>query len=215
MDFAGALQTWIGVLTRPGEEVFQQEKMNPNANLVTAIIWVAIVAFISSILGWLRFEMMGGASAVEQMLSQSGLPPEMVAQFNAIGRMGATGIGGVLLSIITGMLFFLIGVGILHLVARVLGGDGAYSVYAYLMAAIYVPVALISAILSLIPLLGSCLGSILSIYGIVLAVFATKVNYMLSTGKAIVVVLIPVIVILLLVLCAAAVGAAMVLGMNG
>ena len=97
---------------------------------------------------------------------------------------------------------FLIGAGIFHLIATLLGGRGNYGNYTYLLASFEAPIAVINAVISFIPVAGGCLAVILSIYSIVLTYFATKVEYNLTSGKAIAVVLIPVFVVLLLVACA-------------
>ena len=46
MDFGKMFETWLKVLTKPGEEVFQQEREKPEAKLSTALIWIIISAVI-------------------------------------------------------------------------------------------------------------------------------------------------------------------------
>ena len=106
-----------------------------------------------------------------------------------------------LTAIITVPLFFLIGVGIYHLIAKLLGGQGEFGRYAYLNAAYAAPLGIVASLLSLVPF-ASCLTIFISIYQIVLAYFATKVEHRLTSGRALLTVLLPVIVVVGLMACA-------------
>lgn len=197
MDFAAIIDTWRRVLTQPGEPVFLEEKNSPNATLQTALIWMLIAGVVAAIFGLLASAV--GASSMNAMMSQAGLPPEMEEQ---MGPMFAAMTGGAgLAAIITVPLFFLIGSFIYHLLAKVLGGVGEYSTFAYLMATYQAPLTIASSVLAIIPFLGSCVALLLAIYGYVLSYFAVKANYGLSSGKAIAVVVIPLAVLLLLMAC--------------
>jgi hypothetical protein len=207
MDFAGWIDTWRRVLTQPGEPVFEQEKVNPNGSLQTALIWVVIAAVVAAIFGAITAAL--NLSSANAMLSQ--LPPEIAAQMGPMLSMAAG--GGGFWAIIMVPVFFLIGTFITHLVAKVLGGQGEYSRYAYLNASFQAPITMISSIVALIPFLGGCVGSLLGIYGLVLTYFAVKVNYSLSSGKAIAVVLIPIILVFILLICFGAFFASMLAGM--
>jgi hypothetical protein len=61
-----------------------------------------------------------------------------------------------------------------------------------------VPIQGVTAILSLVPYLGSALGGLLGIYAIVLAVFAVSASQRLSSGKSVAVVLLPLAILLIL-----------------
>jgi len=111
--------------------------------------------------------------------------------------MGGAGLS----SIVTTPLFFLIGAGLFYLIGRMLGGQGDLGRYAYLLASFQAPLGIVTALLGLVPMLGGCLGLLLSIYSLVLTFFATKVGLNLSSGKAIAVIVIPVAVLLLLMIC--------------
>jgi hypothetical protein len=205
MDFALMFNTWKAALLQPGEPVFAGERDKPHATLTTALIWIvigaAVAAVFSFLQGLLAVNTMGSMDAFFQ---QADLPPEVAAQLSGIfsGGMMAGLVGaGSLMSIILTPIFFLIGVGILYLIARLLGGTGAYGNYAYLIATFQAPITILNAILALIPFLGGCIGFLLTIYGLVLTYYATKVAHGLTSGKAIAVVLIPLLVVLLLVGC--------------
>lgn len=208
MDFAGMIQTWRNVLTRPGVDVFLEERRSPNATVVTALIWIVISAVVTAIFGFLQVAIMGASmGGLDTMFADAGLPPEVTGQL--VGLMGGgAGFGALILVPIS----FLISVGITHLLAKVFGGDGPFGIFAYLVAAFQAPLGIASALLGLIPFLGGCVSVLLSIYGLVLTYFAVKANYGLTDGKAIAVVLIPFLVVLFLAVCMAVVAGAMFAG---
>jgi hypothetical protein len=207
MDYAGIVDIWRNVLLRPSEEPFVEEKARPSGTLTTAIIWVFIAAVIAAVLGWIRSLLFAGSMAgMESILGAADLPPEVSAQLN---QMFSSGFGfaamgaGTLWGIILAPVGFLIGVGITHLLARALGGTGTFDKMAYLMATFQVPITIANAVIAFIPVLGGCVAFLLSIYGLVLSYFAVKVNYELTSGKAIAVVVIPILVVMLLAACVA------------
>ncbi|HXF62364.1 MAG TPA: Yip1 family protein [Caldilineaceae bacterium] len=202
MDFAAMFDTWRNVLLRPGEEVFVEEKARPTGTLGTALIWMIVAAVIAAILGWLRVQMMGDVmGGMEQIFASAELPPEARAQ---IATMFGAAVGAASLwSIILVPIGFLITVAVLHLLASVLGGSGDFGKMGYLRAAYQAPLIILSSLVGLIPFLGGCISFLLWLYGFVLTYFAVKVNYNLTSGRAIAVVLIPLAVVLILTLCAA------------
>jgi hypothetical protein len=210
MDFAGWIETWRRVLTQPGEPVFEEEKVNPNGTLQTALIWMVIAGVIAAIFGLIAGAI--GASSTAAMISQMGLPPEVQAQMGPmLGMMtGAAGFA----AIITVPVFFLIGTFIMHLIATLLGGQGDYSRFAYMASTYQAPLVIASSILSIIPFLGGCVGALLGIYGYVLAYFAVKVNYNLTSGRALAAILIPLIIVAFLIMCIAAVFAGFIATMG-
>lgn len=210
MDIAATIQTWRQVVTRPGVDVFLEEARSPNANIVTALIWIVIAAVIAAIFGFLQVAMLGaGMGGMDTMFADAGLPPEVTGQIMGL-MTGGAGFGALLIVPIS----FLIGVGITHLLAKMFGGDGPFGVFAYLVAAFQAPLGIVSSILGVVPFLGGCIGFLLSIYGLVLTYFAVKAHYGLPDGKAIAVVLIPFVLLLLLAICGAAAMAAMFAGFN-
>jgi hypothetical protein len=202
MDIAGAIETWRRVLTQPGEPTFEQEKLNPNGTLQTALIWMVIAGVVAAIFGY--FAGLIGASSTAAMISQMGLPPEVQAQMGPMISMATAAIGGAGLgAIIAVPVGFLIGTFIMHLIARMLGGQGDYGKFAYLVSTYQAPLTMASSILSIIPVLGGCIGALLGIYGYVESYFAIKTNYGLSSGKAVIAILIPLILLFLLIACVA------------
>ena len=205
MDISSIFQTWLNVLTKPGEEVFAAEREKDSATLKTALVWIILASVIAALLATLRARIfssqLGGLGQIVELLPadlQEGIGPAM-----AIDTAGGTALS--LLSIISGPLSFLISVGIYHLIASVFGGRGQFGRYAYLSATFMAPLMIVSSLLIFVPILGFCLTIFLGIYQVVLTFYATKVEYQLSQGRAIVVVLVPILAVLLLAACGLAV----------
>jgi len=207
MDFTGIIQTWIRVLSGPNEGTFEREQESPNATLTTALIWTVIAAVVAAVFGFIQSLIFASsAQGIMGMISQMDLPPESSAMINQMMAGGLlTGMSGVgaFLGILITPIAFLIGVGIIHLLANMLGGRGDFGRYAYLAAAIGAPISIVNAFLGFIPVVGGCVGLLLTLYSIVLNYFAIKVGYSLSSGRAIAVILIPLVVGLAAVLCIA------------
>ena len=201
MDFQSIFQTWVNVLTRPGEEVFVAERGKASATLSTALVWIILAAVITALLSQLQAQFfdtaLGGMGQIVDLL-----PSELQGEFGTIAESGAAGGAAFnLLSIILIPLSFLLGVGIYHIIATVLGGRGQYGRYAYLTASYSAPLMIVTSILGFIPVVGGCLSLLLAIYQFVLTYFAIKVEYGLSQGRAIVVVVIPLLAGLILAVC--------------
>ncbi|MBW7881843.1 MAG: YIP1 family protein [Caldilineaceae bacterium] len=204
MDLSSTWETWLKVTTAPNDATFEAERQKPQATLTTALIWMLIAGVVAGVIGFLSSLVFASAmrGIVPEMLAQSELPPEARAQIQMLLNTGIFGAAGAanLASIITVPLFFLIGVGIYHLIAKLLGGTGEFGRYAYLNAAYAAPLGILVTLLSLVPIV-NCLTIVVSIYQLVLAYFATKVEHQLTSGKAILVILIPILVVVLLLLC--------------
>ncbi|HHY57752.1 MAG TPA: hypothetical protein GYA08_20200 [Chloroflexi bacterium] len=207
MNFAEMWQTWLKATTSPNEATFAELRLKPEANVTTAIIWMAIYGVVSAIVGVIGGLMFAStmSSALPGVLEQLELPPEQAAQVEQVLRAatgGGFGMAGFasLANIVMAPLFFLIGVGVYFLLARLLGGSGDFGRYAYLNAAFAAPLGILTTLLGLVPFVG-CISPLISIYSLVLVYFATKVEHQLSSGRAIWVVLIPVLVVFVLFGC--------------
>ncbi|MCY4080422.1 MAG: Yip1 family protein [Caldilineaceae bacterium] len=201
MDIQLIFRTWVNALTQPGEEFFAAQRENASATLSTALKWIIAASIIAALLGALRSSIfsstMGGLDQFVDLL-----PPEVQDEFGTDVETDAS--GGPAFSfayIILGPISFLIGVGIYHLIATILGGRGQYGRYSYLYSTFAAPLMIATSILGFIPVLGGCVSAILGIYQIVLAYYATKVEYNLSQGRAIIVVVAPILAGLLLAIC--------------
>jgi hypothetical protein len=206
MDFAAMFQTWINVLTKPGEATFEEELHKPSATLGTALIWIiiaAVVAAIFSAIGALIGGLFSGLPAMmETFMGQSDMPPEVAAQLATITAVTAG--GGVFFALCATLILapigFLIGSGIYFVVAKLVGGAGSFEKHTYMLATFTAPLMMVNAVISIIPILGGCVSFAIYIYQIVLTYFAMKVTHNLTTGKAIIVAVMPFVIGLL---CAA------------
>ncbi len=221
MDFAAMFQSWVHVLTKPGEETFVEERQKPQARLATAIIWIiiaaAIAAIFSAISAVISGMMGGGMAGIETLLDQSDLPPEVRQQLGAflVTTGGGGAFGAFCATIILTPLFFLLGSGIYYVLARVFGGTGTFEEQTYLLATFGAPLTILSSLLSIIPFLGPCLGFFLAIYQLVLTYFALKVAHTMTGGKTIAVILIPVVVVFLCLICTLVVTTFAIVGAAG
>ena len=215
MDIQQTFQTWVNALARPGGDFFAAEREKSSASLSTALIWVIVASVIGGLLSALRSSVFpsttGGFDQVVDML-----PAEVQGELGAVVETGAS--GGTAFdfaSIILGPIFFIIGVGIYHIVASILGGNGQFGRYAYLTATFAAPLVIVTSILGFIPVLGGCLAALLAIYRLVLTYHATKIEYGLTEGRAIMVVLTPVLAGLVLGACVVAFALSAILSLVG
>jgi len=193
MDFNAMFQTWMNVLTKPGEPVFEEERRKPNANLTTALIWVAIAGVVAAIFGAIAaviFSFIGSSVSLISMLADN-LPPEVAAQLagaNLGGGLGA-GVGQACANIIIIPIVFLMSAAVHFGVAKAVGGTGSFEEHTYVHATVRAPIIVASSVINIIPVLGTCVSVLLIIYQIVLTYFSMKVVHNLTSGKALLVAL--------------------------
>jgi len=211
MDFGAMFQTWISVLTRPGEEVFQEERQQTHATLTTALIWIVAAAFIAAIFSAIGSAigglLGGGASFMQEFLRGADLPPEMRQQILTFaGRgvgVGAGFFGAFCTTLIFAPIGFLIGSAIYWVVAKLFGGEGSFEEQTYLLATFNAPLMVVRSAVGVIPFLGGCVSFLISLYQLVLSYFAIKVSHDLTPGKAVAVIILPAVVIFICVICIA------------
>jgi hypothetical protein len=202
------IQTWINVVTQPGEDVFREELHKPDANIGTAVIWIIVAAVglaIFSAIGSLVSGLIGGsASIMQSLLNSSDIPPEVAAQLAVYTAASGFGVVG---AFIGGLIFapigFFIGSLIYFAIAKLVGGVGNFEKHTYMLATFTAPIMVVNGAVSIIPFLGGCLSLFIAIYQIVLTYFAMKVTHNLSTGSALIVALTPIIIGLLCAVCVA------------
>lgn len=177
------VSVWRDALTRPSDQTFARIAQSPRAQLTTALLWVFLGALVSSLLTSL---------VPNPYLSQ------MMQNYNLDNTRLGGGAGSLLFRVICGapiaaviaVVVFVIGAGIVHLLAKMFGGRGTFDQLAYVMAAIQTPFSLVTGVLGLltaIPLVGLCFGLLslgLLIYVIVLSVMAVKGVNQFGWGQA-------------------------------
>lgn len=209
-----AFETWIAAVTKPNAATFEKIAAQPGATTGKAFLWAALASLITAFFGALA-QSVGAGQSMEMM--RQFLPPEVAREIPMGGGGGfAAGISALIcgapLGAIFGVIFFAIGVALILWVSKMFGGTAEFEKMAYVFAAIMVPVAVINAVMSLlgmIPFIGILFGLVsfaVSIYSLVLHVFATQAVTGLDTGKAAASVILPWLVVFIFLCCCLAIG---------
>jgi hypothetical protein len=191
----GLWQKFINVTTKPGAQSFGNEL--PTANW--SDIWIALIGLgvVSALAGLINGLIFRAASSAANNPFLSGLPPDQQRVFGDLLRNTGSGFAS-LGNIIWVPIAFFIGMGILFVSAKIFGGTGSFLEQAYTFMLYTVPIQGLAAILGIIPFLGGLASFALSIYGIVLAVFAMMASQRLPGGRAVAAVLLPAVIVALL-----------------
>jgi hypothetical protein len=205
---AGWLPIWIKAVTKPSEQTFIEIASSPEASSKTAFIWVFIAGTLSGLVTGLMQLALRAAGFQTQGFEQfSGAAGRGIGASLGIAICGAPVYG--LLSIIG----LAIGAAIIQWIAKLFGGTGTFEKMAYAIAAITVPVTLVTMFLtplSAVPYLGICMGLLsggIGLYALFLQITAVKAVNGFGWGPAIGSVLLPGVVIALV--CGCVVGVSM------
>jgi len=197
---AGWVSTWMTAVTKPNEQTFAAMAEHPDAmSNSRAFIWVFLAGTVSALIS-------GVIQAILQLAGFSAQTPGLADLFGGNGERGVAFSLGVAIcsSPIAGVLAvlgFAIGVGIIQWVAKMFKGTGTFSQLAYTMAAISVPVSLVTSVLtpfSTVTFVGICTGLVslaVGIYAIVLELMAIKGVNKFGWGQAAGSLFLPVIVL--------------------
>ena len=180
--------TWREAVTKPNEMTYAALAERPEAQTINrAFIWVFLAATVAALISGVLSAILEAAGVATQMPGLSDLMGSAPR-----GAMAAFGIAlcGAPISGAIATLFFAIFVGVVQWVARMFGGKATFSQLAYSLAAISVPVTLISSVLtpfSTIGTVGYCVGGIsllLGLYALVLQLMAVKGINRFGWGQA-------------------------------
>jgi hypothetical protein len=176
-------KVWLTAVTSSNERDYQALLLDPRASQVRAYEWMGYVGLMSGgIALLLLFALLGMLSAlsggvkpkeIQQILEMADQPFFWVLLFGA----------GSILGCIVSILGLMIQGGIQFLIAKALGGGGTYTRTVYALGAYLAPIALISIIISFIPLVNS-LSIVISIYALILNVRALKAAHYVNTARA-------------------------------
>jgi hypothetical protein len=201
------IDTWMAAFTKPNEGTYARIVAQPGASTSRAFLWVFVASLITTFAS--SIAQVAGYGRQMEMLHQF-LPPEIAREL-PVGIAPPFGVGTILcgapIGAVFAVLFFAISVAFVQWAAKLFGGTGTFDKLVYAYSAIYMPYAVITAVLTLvgiIPFVGiltGLIGLVLFIYTIVLGVLAVKVVNGLDTGKAVGAVLLPVAVFFLLICC--------------
>ncbi len=212
----GWLPVWIKAVTKPSEQTFVEITESPDATSKTAFIWV----FIAGVISGLVQAVLQVAYFALGISPQSSIPGMEQFSSGDAGTIGVVLVTGLCLIPVYGLLSiigFAIVTAIIQWVAKLFGGVGTFEKLAYGIAAISVPITLVSAILGVvtaIPFVGLCVIPIsigLGIYALVLQVMAVKAVNRFGWGPAIGSVLLPVVALVTVCICVVF-GALMLMG---
>jgi hypothetical protein len=158
------------------------------ASASNTILSVLIASVVSALLSALSSVLQGG-------IDSSALPPEYrdmlpALMTESLGCVLCVGFFGSLVG------FYLNNV-LVYAAARLLGGRGDFTTQAYLQSLYAVPFALVSGLLTLLPLIGPLAVLAAAALMLVYGVRAVKAAHDLTTGKAVVAVFAPVVLALL------------------
>jgi hypothetical protein len=167
---------------------------DPEASSGRAFEWIAYAGIVNGLL----FPLLLLLSPQMMMLKST---PEFSQAFGNIGTnvfmLLLLALVMMIISPLLSMLGLAIGAGIYNFLAGFFGGNGDYGRTAYALAAYMAPIGILNSILMIIPLAGSCLTSLLGLYGLVLAVRALCAAHSLSIGKALGVIFVPIIIMMI------------------
>jgi hypothetical protein len=174
---------WRDAVTKPSDQTFATLAASPNAKLTTALLWVFLGSLVSAFLTSLVPNPL-----FNQMLQNYNVDTSRIG--GGVGALVIRAICGAPIAAVISVIFFVIGVGIVYLLARMFGGRGTFDQLAYAFAAILTPFSLVSGVLGLlgaIPFVGACFGILslaLGLYVLVLEVMAVKGVNQFGYGQA-------------------------------
>jgi hypothetical protein len=205
---SGWLPIWIKAVTKPSEQTFIEITSSPEASSKTAFIWVFIAGTLSGLVtGLIQMALLAAGFQSQGFGQMSGAAGRGIGASLGFAICGAPVYG--LLSVIG----LAIGAAIIQWIAKLFGGTGTFEKMAYAIAAISVPITVVTMFLtplSAVPYLGICTGLLsagIGLYALFLQITAVKAVNGFGWGPAIGSVLLPGVVIGLV--CACIVGAGM------
>lgn len=186
-------EVWWEVLSYRPVESFEELLRDPAAKPGRAYLWMGITGLIGSLIG-VAFQSRT-ISAILNSPEFQQLQSVTTTDFSLFlwGFMFCL----VPLGAVTSVLNLMISGAIQNLLAGMFGGTGNYARTVYLLGAISAPAAIISTILSVIPIV-NCLAVGVSIYTIMLNVRALMAAQQINSIKALGVILLPGLLILFL-----------------
>ena len=189
----------IKAVTSPSQATYSSLAQDPYTTPGKAFLWVGIASAISSFIGIVLFQIFPRNPVIDLFNQYGSGYWDMPVRTNGFGIVISL-ICGIPIGIVVSVIAFAILVGLLHLVAKMMGGSGDYGKLAYMLALIFVPFTLINSILAPIPWVG-CISFLITIYMFVLQVLAINAVYEFGIAKAVVTLIIPLVVLCLIVVC--------------
>jgi hypothetical protein len=170
-------QSWMNALTKPNVMTYEAEI--PRANWTTVLSGIVLVVILRVIVALI----FAGTAAATVDQFRNFFPQG--SQFDPNTMAWATGGGGIVGAIIGPFVTFFLGVGVLWLAARMLGGTGSdFMTHSYLLSLSWTPTRAISAILNIIPFLNLLVSVVLFFYQLYLAGLSMQASQRMQPGRA-------------------------------
>ncbi|NJP04810.1 MAG: YIP1 family protein [Chloroflexaceae bacterium] len=173
--FQQMIQGSIAVLTRPSVSTFEEHEQD---NLGWALIYVAIGAALSGLLGVVQF--MVQRLELERQIAElraqmSDLPP-MFSQMMEAFLTPPSLVGSILSNAIGAIIWFLLFLVFVYAIGRAFGGTGSFGELAFDIALFSAPLTVVGALLGIINI--GPLGFIIAIVGLVLSIYQFYLTYL-------------------------------------
>lgn len=181
----------VAVITKPSVSTFEEHEKN---NLMWALIYAAIAGMINAVIQaitapWRLAQVQAQIEQQIEQLQAQGVDTAILQQsLNAAAQPNI--IGDALAALIGTIIGSLILWGIIYGLGRAFGGTGAFGELSWDISLFSSPLAVISTLLALIPILGGIAAFALSIYGLYLGYLAIQSGMNLPSNKALYVMLI-------------------------
>jgi uncharacterized membrane protein YjgN (DUF898 family) len=193
------LDAMLKAVTNPTQATYRSLAQDPTATAGKGFLWVGIAAAVSSLISVLMLQVFKFNPLLDVLSQYSGEEWTMPVRTN-FGSTILSLLCGIPVAAVVAVIVLAIAVGLLHLVARLLGGTGDYGKLVYMIALISVPFSLVSSILAPIPYVG-CLSFLITIYVLVLEVQAINAVHQFGIGKAVLTLVVPLIAACLVLAC--------------
>lgn len=188
----------MNAVTKPNTDTYAAEI--PGASWQKVLIGIAAAAVV----GFLVNLIFAGAAAssfnqaIDQLRAQ-GQEDQVRVLESFRGFAGGGGVAGAFMGLIITFITFFIGAGALYLSARILGGQGGdFMVHSYLLSLTYAPLKVIVALLNIIPIAGSCIGFLLTLYMLYSQGLSMAVSQRMERSRAIMAAFLPLVIFILL-----------------
>jgi hypothetical protein len=182
-----ALDVWMTALTVQDDKAYIDLLLDPKMGLGRAFTWMAIAGFVSGLLVPVLVLLDPRLGEVLNMPDIGSMSPTAILLIVSLVSL--------IFTPITSMLGLAISGGLQNLLASLFGGGGNFTRTAYALAAYLAPMTVLTTLISIIPIVGGCLGFPLSIYSIYLNLRALRAAHSISTGAALGVIFVPIIVL--------------------
>jgi len=174
----------VAVLTKPSASTFEEHEKN---SLSWALIYAVIAGVINAVINAITAPLRVGQ--LRAQFEAAGMSGEQLDAALA-AQTGGGLIGGIIGALIGTIIGSLIGWGIVYLLGRAFGGTGAFGELAWGLSLFSSPIAVVSTILAVIPIVGGFAAFALSLYGLYLTYLAIQSGMNLTSQKALFVILV-------------------------